>query len=173
MAIPYRDLVGEVAAEMTGWRWCWSPTRAGIRWGLSLTSAPAWPPSMRSLAACGQAVSPACGAADTARRQQVAATLDALLSRDHTWTAAHLVAGLADKGIRLSTRPMRPYLYLRGSGARVADHRNWRSRSLDDRSRSRPSIHCGQIRQMRGSCNRMAKIRHFHRTCGRADSRAH
>jgi transposase len=47
---------------------------------------------------------------DTARREQVAAALGALLEQDRTWTAAQLAAALVEAGITLSPRQTRKYL---------------------------------------------------------------
>lgn len=52
---------------------------------------------------------------DMARRQQVCAALDRLLSADRTWTAAQLAEALRADGIALSTRQTRKYLKLLGA----------------------------------------------------------
>lgn len=47
---------------------------------------------------------------NTARREQVAAALAALLAEPRTWTAPQLTTALADQGIALSVRQVRKYL---------------------------------------------------------------
>lgn len=47
---------------------------------------------------------------DTARREQVAAALGALLDQDRIWTAAQVAEALAAEGIALSARQTRKYL---------------------------------------------------------------
>jgi transposase len=48
---------------------------------------------------------------DAARRAQVTAALEQLLSQERTWTAAQLAAALGEQGIALSTRQTRKYLH--------------------------------------------------------------
>lgn|SRR5690554_5612150 len=50
-----------------------------------------------------------------ARRQQIEATLRSLLAQERTWTAAQLVAALADQGITLGPRQLRRYLHRMGA----------------------------------------------------------
>jgi transposase len=52
---------------------------------------------------------------DAARREQVTAALDRLLSQERTWTAAQLAATLQEEGITLGTRQTRRYLQAMGA----------------------------------------------------------
>ncbi len=52
---------------------------------------------------------------DAARRQQVTAALDQLLSQERTWTAAQLAEALQTDGIALSARQTRKYLKVLGA----------------------------------------------------------
>jgi len=52
------------------------------------------------------------------RRQEVESVLQTLLAQERTWTAAQLVAALADQGITLGPRQLRRYLHGMGAGYR-------------------------------------------------------